>query len=216
MPAHVAARHCRSVFLRQFSNHGFGGDQQTSDGSCVLQSSTDNLGRVDDASFDHVDELFGLSVEAEGRIVVFLDLANNDGAFDTSVFSDLTDRSFQSAQDDLDTSCDVGVVGGQAFDCLLGAQQSGTATRDDAFFNGSAGCVQSVVDAVFFLFHFDFGRTANADNGNAACELCKTLLELLTVVIGSGFFDLSLDLGNAAVDVVLGAQHRQRWWCFPW
>jgi hypothetical protein len=47
---------------------------------------TDNLGRVNDTSFDHVDEFFGLGVEAE-VCRVFLDLADNDGAFDTSVFA---------------------------------------------------------------------------------------------------------------------------------
>jgi hypothetical protein len=40
--------------------------------------------------------------------------------------------------------------------------------------------------------------TANADDGNAACELGKTFLQLLAVVVGGGVLDLLADLGNAA------------------
>src|SRR5690606_21634369 len=65
------------------------------------------------------------------------------------------------------------------------------------------GCVQCVVDAVLTLLHLYFSRSANADDGNAASELGKTLLKLLTVVIRRGLFDLSLDLGNAAFDLGL-------------
>src|SRR5690606_1773569 len=52
--------------------------------------------------------------------------------------------------------------------------------------------------------HFNFGRAANADHGNAASELGKTFLQLFTVVVRSGFFDLRLDLANATLDVFLG------------
>src|SRR3546814_8848739 len=57
------------------------------------------------------------------------------------------------------------------------------ATGDDAFFNGRTSGVQRVVDAVLAFLHFNFSRAANLDHRNAASELGKTLLELLTVVI---------------------------------
>jgi hypothetical protein len=42
------------------------------------------------------------------------------------------------------------------------AEQGDAAAGDDAFFNGSAGRVQRVVDAVLLFLHFDFGRAADA------------------------------------------------------
>ena len=42
------------VLLRQFGDHGFGGDQESRDGSRVLDRRTNHLGRVDDALGDQV------------------------------------------------------------------------------------------------------------------------------------------------------------------
>ena len=39
---------------------------------------------------------------------------------------------------------------------LDGPQQSNAAAGNDAFFNGCAGCVQRVVDAVLAFLDFDF------------------------------------------------------------
>ncbi|MGO8140999.1 hypothetical protein AB9F34_33715, partial [Rhizobium leguminosarum] len=41
-------------FLRQFGDHGFGGDQQLCDRSSVLQRRANDLERVDDTHGDHV------------------------------------------------------------------------------------------------------------------------------------------------------------------
>jgi hypothetical protein len=47
--AHATTRHRRSSFLpRSLGHHGFGGDQQTSHGRCILQSRAHDLGRIDD------------------------------------------------------------------------------------------------------------------------------------------------------------------------
>jgi hypothetical protein len=70
--------------------------------------------------------------------------------------------------------------------------------RDDAFFDSGAGCVQGVVDAVLALFHFDFGCTADLDDGNTAGQLGQTFLQFLAVVVGRGVLDLLADLGTRA------------------
>src|SRR3546814_45340 len=74
------------------------------------------------------------------------------------------------------------------------------ATGDDAFFNGRAGRVQRVVDAVLALLDFDFRCAANLDDGHAASQLGQTLLQLFAVVVGRGRLDLSADLLGAALD----------------
>ena len=62
--------------------------------------------------------------------------------------------------------------------------------------------MKSVLDAVLLLLHLDLGRTADADDRDAACELRQTLLELLAIVIRGRLLDLRLDLGDAALDLV--------------
>ena len=50
-----------------------------------------------------------------------------------------------------------------------------------------------IIDAVFDLFHFNFGSCADADNTDAACELREALLEFFSVVVRAALFDLSFD-----------------------
>jgi hypothetical protein len=88
-------------------------------------------------------------------------------------------------------------------DVLGGAEQGRATTRNDAFFDSGAGCVQGVVDAVLTLFHFDFGCAADLDHGNTASQLGKAFLQFLTVIVGRGVFDLLADLRHASFDVFL-------------
>jgi hypothetical protein len=57
--------------------------------------------------------------------------------------------------------------------------------------------VHGVLDAVLVLLHLDLGRSADADDGDAARELGQPLLQLLAVIIGCGLLDLRADLGDA-------------------
>jgi hypothetical protein len=201
-----AARHAAAepILLRKFGNHGFRGDQQRSNRSCVLQSRTNNLDRVDDAHGDHVAIFGRLGVVAVVVLILVENLADNDRSFVTSVLGDLANQRLQGAANDVDASFLV-VVHTLCGDLRRGAEQSDTAAWDDTFLNGSARRVERVVDAVLLFLDFDFRRAANADDGNAASELGKAFLQLFAVIIGRGFFDLSLDLCNAAFDVGLGA-----------
>ena len=53
----------------------------------------------------------------------------------------------------------------------------------------------------FFLFHLNFGSSANLDHGHAASEFGHALLQLLAVVVRGGFFDLHAHLFDAGFDV---------------
>src|SRR5690606_14872208 len=77
---------------------------------------------------------------------------------------------------------------------------------DDAFLDGRAGRMQRVVDAVLALLHFHFGGAADLDHRNAAGQLGQPLLQLFTVIVGGGDFDLLTDLGAARFDVALLAR----------
>src|SRR5690606_8961970 len=77
------------------------------------------------------------------------------------------------------------------------AQERDAAAGDDALLNGRARGVQRIVDAVLALLDLDFGRAADADDGDAARQLGEALLELLAVVVGGGVLDLLAQLRHA-------------------
>src|SRR5262245_2449967 len=204
--AHAAARgHAGSGrgLLRHFGDHGFGGDQESRNGSCVLDRDADHLGRVDDALGDEVAVFAGLRVEAVRILLLLQDLADDDRAVLTGVDRDLAGRRGQRLAHDLDAGLLVVVLGADALELLGGAQQGDAAARHDAFLNCCAGGVHRVIHAILALLHLDFGRAADADHRDAAGELGQTLLKLLAVVVRGGLLDLRLDLGNAGLDVGL-------------
>src|SRR5262245_46501173 len=108
-----------SLFLfRNFSDHGFRGDQQAGDRSRILQGAPHDLGRVDDALGHQVAILAGLSVKAV-RILVFVDdLADYNRAISTSVDRDLASRRLQRLADDVDTVLLVLVLWAKALERL--------------------------------------------------------------------------------------------------
>ncbi|CNU94829.1 Uncharacterised protein [Salmonella enterica subsp. enterica serovar Bovismorbificans] len=60
--------------------------------------------------------------------------------------------------------------------------------------------MQGIFNAGFLLFHFNFGRSANFDYRNAACQFRYALLQFFTIVVGGRFFNLLTDLSNTALD----------------
>src|SRR5712692_6766015 len=205
--AHAAAARghtaAAGVLLRQFGHHGFGGDQKRCNRRCVLDRRANDLGRVDDALRDQVDVFAGLRVEAVGVLVLLEDLADDDRAVLARVDRDLARRPGERLADDLDAGLLVVVRGLDALELLGGTEQGDAAARHDAFFNRRTGRMHRVINAILALLDFDFGRAADADHRDAACELGQTLLQLLTVVVRGGFLDLRLDLVDAGFDVGL-------------
>src|SRR5690606_17627338 len=118
----------------------------------------------------------------------------------TGVGPDFAQRGFDSFQDQLDAGALLGIAGSQGANGLLGAQQGYATAGHDAFFHSSAGSVQGVFHAGLLFLHFDFGGSTHLDHGNTAGQLGHALLQLFTVVVGSGFFDLSADLLHAGFD----------------
>ena len=100
----------------------------------------------------------------------------------------------------LDTDVLIFVLSGQASQFSRNANQRYATTGNHAFFNRSTGRVRGIVNAGFLLFHFNFGRCANFDYRNAACQFRNALLQFFTVVVRSRFFDLLTDLSNAALN----------------
>src|SRR6267143_1859513 len=90
----------------------------------------------------------------------------------------------------------------QLLDCGDAAEQRRAAAGDNAFLDSRAGGVHSIFDTGLLFLQFGFGGCADFDDGDAADQLGKALLELFLVVIAGGVFDLRADLLHTAFDVL--------------
>ncbi len=54
---------------------------------------------------------------------------------------------------------------------------------------------------MLLLLELHFGSSADLNDGHAASQLGEAFLQFLAVPIGIGFFDLTLDLANPALDL---------------
>lgn len=95
-------------------------------------------------------------------------LKHNSAVGGAGVGNNLAKRLFKSAADDFNTGLLVVIVGlciVQAFD---GTDERNTATNNNAFLYGSAGCMQRIFNAGLLLFHLNFGGCTDIEDGNAA------------------------------------------------
>src|SRR5690606_9971871 len=187
------------LVFNDFGHSGFGREEQAGHGGSVLQCSAGHLGGIQHALLNQIAVLASCGVVAEVALA-FCNLVDDHAGLVTSVGNDGAQRSFDRAQDQLDASVLVDVVALEAGNSLFGADQCNATARNNAFFHGSTRGVQCVFDACLLFLHFHFGRSADADHGHTACQLGNTLLQLLTVVVRSGFFDLNADLLDAGFD----------------
>src|SRR5438132_1627425 len=188
------------IFFLDVGDEGFRGQHQARDRRRVLQREAGDLGRVDYAHLYHVAVLAGFSVEAEVFFLGVADLADHNGAFVAGVERDLTGRLFESAPHD---ACANGfvIVELELLDRSEAAEQRRAAAGDDTFLDSRAGGVHSVFDTGLLFLQFGFGGCADLDDGDAADQLGKALLELFLVIVAGGVFDLRADLLHTAFDV---------------
>src|SRR5690606_31248823 len=140
--AHAAHAHSGTaanffLVLRLLSDHRFGGEEERSYGSSVGQSRLGDFSRVDNAGFVQVFVSFGQSVEAV-TVFAFANRVNDNSAFHAGVACDLTQRLFDRATNDVHTEALLFVVNFDVVEDRLSADQSSTATNDDAVFHCGA------------------------------------------------------------------------------
>ena len=134
----VSVRHAvvGSGRLRLVGNDGLGGQEQSCNGSSVLQCGAGDLDRVIDASLHEVDVLTGSSVQAlacwQGG-----NLVSNNARLQTSVVCDLLQRCGQGLADDLDAGSLIALEVIQGIQDGSSLQQGYATAGNDAFFHGS-------------------------------------------------------------------------------
>ena len=189
--------------LGNFRDHCFGRQHEAGDRGCVLQCGPGDLGRIDNTGGYEIFELVRSGVVAVVVVLALVDLADDHRTFDTGIANDLAKRLFDGATNDLGADLLITLEGSdQFFDILGAAQQGNAAARDDAFFHGSAGCMHRVFNAGLLFLHLGFGCSSDLDDGDAANQLRKTLLELLAIVVRGGLFDLVTDFLHTTFDDV--------------
>src|SRR5690606_7273355 len=146
----------------------------------------------------------GLGVEAvtDGEVTHLVD---DDAALEAGVDRDLLERRLDRELHDRSTGRLVALEVERLERRLAGLDESHATTGDDALFDGRLRVAHGVLDAVLALLELDLGRRARLDDGHAARELGKALLELLAVVVRVRVLDLGADLVDPALDLRLVA-----------
>ena len=93
-------------WFRLVRHDGFGGEEETSNGSCIEQRGAGHLDRVCDPSGEHINILTGGSVQAVAHLQAAHVLSNNTGLV-SCVDGDLLQRSINSDADNVGSCCFV-------------------------------------------------------------------------------------------------------------
>src|SRR5271155_2394892 len=101
----------RALGLRPVAYHRLGGDQQPRNRGGILKCDPHDLGRIDDPGRDQILVLARLCVEAEIRVVLVGQPADDDRTLDSGILGDLPYRRLDGLADNLDADLLV-VVGG--------------------------------------------------------------------------------------------------------
>src|ERR1700733_13879758 len=135
--SHTTARHSWSsaVLLWPFGHHGFRGDQKPGDRRSVLQGRPHNFGRVNDSLADEVHVFTVLGVEAEAILILFKDLADDDGTVLARVNHYLASRPRERLAHDVNAGLLVIVLRAHALQRFRGTEQGDAAARQDTFFD---------------------------------------------------------------------------------
>src|ERR1035438_6005201 len=88
---------CSIVYLHHTRDHGPWGGPERCNGSRILEGRARDFRWIDYAGLHQVFVLFGGGVEAKVRIVIFLDVLGDHGAFGPAIQHDLADRLLASA-----------------------------------------------------------------------------------------------------------------------
>ena len=155
---------------------------------------------------EHINIFFLAKVEAVALLVLVYDFVYDNRALKTCVASNLSNRFFDSLNNNVDTCFKVSIVCIKEFFNLGDSvQKSNAAACYAALFNSCFCSCKSVLDTKLLFFHFGFGSGTYTDNSYAACKLCKSFLKLLTIKFRGCVLNLTLDLCNSALDAVFVA-----------
>src|SRR5262249_42080683 len=142
-----------------------------------------------------------VSVVTEVCRLVAANLVDNNCAFLARIPNDLTKRFFERSLDDSDADVLVVVINLEVLERLLCSKERDSTAGNYAFFDGCLRGVHRVLNTSFLLLQFGLGSRADLDNRDAADEFRESLLELLTIIVGSCVIDLGANLFDSTLDL---------------
>lgn len=116
------------LFLILFILNLLSGSHKWSNWSCIDESSSNNLGWVDDTSFNHVNILVFASIETKFFIFLGKEFSNNNCTFSTSVLNNSSNWKFNSLLDDLNTNILIEVISLNVFKSTSSIKKCTTTT----------------------------------------------------------------------------------------
>ena len=182
-----------------FSNQGIAGEQQGGNTGRVLQGTSRDLARIDDAGLDQIFVLACCSV-VPVPIFVLGHLFTDHSTVDSGVVGDLGQGCAAGANDDVETCGFVFVQAGW-LEFERRTKQGHATTWQNPFFNGGTGRVKSVFDASLLFFHFAFGCGTNVQLSNPTRQLGNPFFQFFTIVITGRSSKFPPDLLDSSLDV---------------
>jgi len=177
-----AAHSGGTTFGRCVNDHGFSGDHKGCNAGGVNESSAHDLGGIDNTSFLHVNVFTLGGIETSLKISSLDEFVDNNGAFESCVLADSLGRDTASMLDDTNSDVLVKVLALEVIKSLRGEEESRSTSWHDAFISGSAGCAESILNAVLKFTDFNFRSSTDLDNGDSSCESSCSFLEFLSIV----------------------------------
>src|SRR6516165_4515481 len=184
-PAHAATWHrwMRGFLLWPLGHHRFRCDQKPSDRRRVLQGTSHDLGGVDHTLAGEIAIFTRLCIVPEVVGCLVEDLSHHHGAVFAGINRDEASRPGQGLAHDVDSRLLVVVLAFEVLEGLGSPEQGHPTARNDPLLHRRTGGVESVLDAVFPLFHLHFCGAANLNDGNTTRQLRQSLLQLLLVIV---------------------------------
>ena len=168
-----------------------------------------HLHRVDDAEFEHVAPAVVARRPSPAFVFVsLLDAVDDDRAFEAARCrrsSRSAPRALRRAAGCRSARRRSSSSSASVSSAFCARMRATPPPGDDAFIDRGAGGAEGVFDACLLLLELDFGRGADLDDGNAAGQLREPLLQLLAVEVARRVVDLGLDLLDAGLDRLVGA-----------
>jgi len=110
--SHAAHTTVGLIFLRDLANHAFGRREKRSHSSGVCEGCSDNFGRINDASLDHVDVFISHGIVTNGRLGVN-NFGDDNRRINASVLCNRHARHPQGFPDDVNAHLLVFILSGQ-------------------------------------------------------------------------------------------------------
>jgi hypothetical protein len=206
--AHAAAgRHAGrsgeiAVFLfRNIGDEAFGSEDHTGDRGGILESGDGDFGRVNNPILEEGAEFVGKGVIAVVGILTLDDFVEDETVVSAGVFGDSSEGLLEGVFENFQADFFFFRIGLDLIEDVADTEEGDTAAGNNPIGDSGFGSFDSILNPFLFFFEFDFGSSADVDDGDSAGEFGQSLLEFFFVKVGGSGFDFSFKLFDAGLNL---------------